>query len=109
MNVIYFFLLSQTSHLNECKNYILLQKLQFKLKNILHNLLYVLSSRDYTGTIKGSRASLTSSIPLDSDDDGMTDMYGDPDIGRFGEDGSFLGQYATDKKKSNNIYDNNHV
>ena len=49
--------------------------------------------------MKGSRASLASSVPLDSDDDNMADEYADIDPGRFNEDGSFLGMY-TNKKNS---------
>jgi len=52
--------------------------------------------------VKGSRASLTSTIKLDSDDEGSLAEYGDIDAGKFNEDGSFIGQYATaDKKKRN--------
>ena len=49
--------------------------------------------------MKGSRASLTSTIKLDSDDEGSLAEYGDIDTGKFNEDGSFIGQYMTDKKK----------
>jgi len=51
--------------------------------------------------IGGSRASLDSSIkPLDSDDDNDSMAeYGDIDTGKFNEDGSFIGQYGTDRKK----------
>lgn len=49
--------------------------------------------------MKGSRASLTSTIKLDSDDEGSLAEYGDLDTGKFNEDGSFIGQYTTDKKK----------
>ena len=49
--------------------------------------------------IKGSRASLTSTIRLDSDDDGGSlNEYGDLETGKFNEDGSFIGQYI-DKKR----------
>ena len=51
------------------------------------------------GPVKGSRASLTSTIKLDSDDEGSLAEYGDIDTGKFNEDGSFIGQYMTDKKK----------
>ena len=49
--------------------------------------------------MKGSRASLTSTIKLDSDDDVSLAEYGDIDTGKFNEDGSFIGQYATDKRR----------
>jgi len=49
--------------------------------------------------IKGSRASLTSTIKLDSDDEGSLAEYGDLDAGKFTEDGSFIGQYTGEKKK----------
>ncbi|XP_064651907.1 neuroglian-like isoform X3 [Lineus longissimus] len=51
--------------------------------------------------IGGSRASLDSSIkPIDSDDDNDSMAeYGDIDTGKFNEDGSFIGQYGTDRKK----------
>lgn len=52
--------------------------------------------------MKGSRASLTSTIKLgESDDEGSLAEYGDIDTGKFNEDGSFLGQYHNDKKKQN--------
>ncbi len=43
--------------------------------------------------VKGSRASLTSTIKLDSDDEGSLNEYGDIDTGKFNEDGSFIGLY----------------
>jgi len=50
--------------------------------------------------IKGSRASLTSTIKLDSDDEGSLNEYGgDLDTGKFNEDGSFIGQYIEKDKK----------
>ena len=49
--------------------------------------------------MKGSRASLSSTIKLDSDEEGSLAEYGDLDAGKFNEDGSFIGQYSTDKKK----------
>jgi len=49
--------------------------------------------------IKGSRASLTSTIKLDSDDEGSLAEYGDIDAGKFTEDGSFIGQYTGERKK----------
>ena len=49
--------------------------------------------------MKGSRASLSSTIKLgESDDEGSLAEYGDIDTGKFNEDGSFLGLYH-DKKK----------
>ena len=45
-------------------------------------------------SLKGSRASLSSTIKLgDSDDEGSLAEYGDIDTGKFNEDGSFLGLY----------------
>ena len=50
--------------------------------------------------MKGSRASLTSTIKLDSDDEGSLNEYGgDLDTGKFNEDGSFIGQYIDKDKK----------
>jgi hypothetical protein len=50
--------------------------------------------------IKGSRASLTSTIKLDSEDEGSLNEYGgDLDTGKFNEDGSFIGQYIEKDKK----------
>jgi hypothetical protein len=49
--------------------------------------------------IKGSRASLSSTIKLDSDDEGSLNEYGDIDTGKFNEDGSFIGQYIEKDKK----------
>ena len=49
---------------------------------------------------RGSRASITSSIKLESDDEEASlAEYGDIDTGKFNEDGSFIGQYRDDKKK----------
>ena len=42
--------------------------------------------------VKGSRASLTSTIKLDSEDEGSLNEYGDIDTGKFNEDGSFIGK-----------------
>jgi hypothetical protein len=58
--------------------------------------------RPEEGPIKGSRASLSSTIKLDSDDEGSLNEYGDIDAGKFTEDGSFIGQYATDKRRRPN-------
>lgn len=45
---------------------------------------------------RGSRMSLTSSL-RGADDDSLTD-YGEDDSSKFGEDGSFIGQYGTKKR-----------
>jgi len=45
-----------------------------------------------TEPVKGSRASLTSTIKLDSDDDGSLNEYGDIDAMKFNEDGSFIAE-----------------
>ena len=55
--------------------------------------------------MKGSRASLTSTIKLDSDDEGSLNEYGDIDAGKFNEDGSFIGQYLPDKRKGRRAAD----
>ncbi|RWS30544.1 neuronal cell adhesion molecule-like protein [Leptotrombidium deliense] len=49
----------------------------------------------------GSRSSVTSSLrhPDGNDTDSMTD-YGEDDSSKFGEDGSFIGQYGSKKKNS---------
>ena len=57
------------------------------------------SCSDSSTPVRGSRASLTSTVQLDSDDDGMVDEYGDPDAGKFTEEGSFIGQYDTNRSK----------
>lgn len=47
---------------------------------------------------QGSRTSLTSSFKgHESDTDSMAD-YGEGEMGKFGEDGSFIGQYIKTKK-----------
>ncbi|CAH1774835.1 unnamed protein product [Owenia fusiformis] len=58
-----------------------------------------------------SRASISSSIKYDSEEDEELDQYGDIDTGKFNEDGSFIGLYGQDKKKKkrrddDNTYDN---
>jgi hypothetical protein len=50
--------------------------------------------------IKGSQASLVDSWPKINHDGGEGDQssldeYGDPEVGKFAEDGSFVGAYAT--------------
>jgi len=46
--------------------------------------------------LKGSRATLQSTGKADSDDGGSMNEYaGDVDFGKFNEEGSFVGQYAT--------------
>ena len=60
--------------------------------------LYVLCYSE-DAPIKGSRASLSSTIKLDSDDEGSLNEYGDIDTGKFNEDGSFIGQYIEKDKK----------
>ena len=42
---------------------------------------------------------MSSSIKIDSDDEGSLNEYGDMDPGKFNEDGSFIGIYANDNKK----------
>jgi hypothetical protein len=49
--------------------------------------------------LKGSRASLGSSMKGDSDEEGSLNEYGDIDAGKFTEDGSFIGDYNTDTRK----------
>lgn len=51
--------------------------------------------------LKGSRASLSSSIKIDSDEEGSLNEYGDIDTGKFTEDGSFIGNYGVDRKRAN--------
>lgn len=49
----------------------------------------------------GSQGSLNGSLkPLESDADSLA-AYGDGEGGKFNEDGSFIGQYGPDKKRSN--------
>ncbi|PAA49069.1 hypothetical protein BOX15_Mlig021638g1, partial [Macrostomum lignano] len=58
--------------------------------------------RPEEGGLKASRLSLSSSISAASKDDQELDEYGnddDIDVGRFAEDGSFIGGYTTDPKK----------
>ena len=52
----------------------------------------VFSHRDDT-PFKGSKASLGSSMKLDTDDEASLLEYGEPDSMKFNEDGSFIGQY----------------
>lgn len=48
---------------------------------------------------RGSRTSLTSSYKgQESDTDSMAD-YGEGEMGKFGEDGSFIGQYVEKQKE----------
>ena len=47
---------------------------------------------------RGSRMSLTSSIRGADEEDVLTD-YGDDDSSKFGEDGSFIGQYVPRKAR----------
>lgn len=51
--------------------------------------------------LKGSRASLSSSIKIDSDEEGSLNEYGDIDTGKFTEDGSFIGNYGVERKRAN--------
>lgn len=46
------------------------------------------------GPIRGSRASLDDSIHVGSDDEDEVLAEYDVDIGKFDEEGSFIGQYA---------------
>ena len=55
------------------------------------HLIYSLYCRE-DEPVKGSRASLTSTIKLDSEDEGSLNEYGDIDTGKFNEDGSFIGK-----------------
>ena len=52
----------------------------------------VFPHRDDT-PFKGSKASLGSSMKLDTDDEASLLEYGEPDSMKFNEDGSFIGQY----------------
>jgi len=46
--------------------------------------------------LKGSRATLESTGKANSDDEGSLNEYaGDVDFGKFNEEGSFVGEYAT--------------
>jgi len=46
--------------------------------------------------LKGSRATLESTGKPNSDDGGSLNEYsGDADFGKFNEEGSFVGEYAT--------------
>ena len=58
----------------------------------------VLLDRD-TEALKASQASLGDSIKDDSDDDYDLEQYGGIDDGKFNEDGSFIGDYATEQRK----------
>jgi len=50
----------------------------------------------YRSELKGSRATLESTGKADSDDGGSLNEYaGDVDFGKFNEEGSFVGEYAT--------------
>lgn len=49
--------------------------------------------------MKGSRASLGDSMRGESDDEDDLAEYGDIDAGKFTEDGSFIGDYATEQRK----------
>lgn len=51
--------------------------------------------------LKGSRASLSSSIKIESEEEASLSEYGDIDAGKFTEDGSFIGDYGADKKRAN--------
>ena len=51
--------------------------------------------------MKGSRASLNTSLKMDDDDESLAE-YGDIDAGKFNEDGSFIGQYADQKPQDTN-------
>jgi len=55
--------------------------------------------RPEDGPVKGSRASLNSAMKLDSDDDESLAEYDDPDMGKFNEDGSFIGIYNTGDRR----------
>lgn len=48
--------------------------------------------------LKGSRASLGDSMKSDSDEDDDLNEYGDIDAGKFTEDGSFIGDYADQRR-----------
>merc|ERR1711990_259654 len=53
----------------------------------------------------GSQGSLNGSLkPMESDADSLA-AYGDGEGGKFNEDGSFIGQYGPDKKRSNTVTD----
>jgi len=54
--------------------------------------------------LKGSRVSLSSSMKLESDDEASLNEYGDIDAGKFTEDGSFIGDYGTDRRQANNFH-----
>lgn len=57
-----------------------------------------------TDPLRGSRASLGSSIKMDSDDEGSLNEYGDIDAGKFGEDGSFIGDYNSENRRNHSGY-----
>ncbi|ESO13126.1 hypothetical protein HELRODRAFT_188121 [Helobdella robusta] len=58
--------------------------------------------RPSTNPLKSSRMSLDTSMQMDSDDEGSLNDYGDIDHpGKFGEDGSFIGQYNTSTRNNN--------
>ena len=52
--------------------------------------------------MKGARASLTSTMKLDTDDEASLLEYGEPDTGKFNEDGSFIGIYYDRSKTHKN-------
>jgi len=54
--------------------------------------------------LKGSRASLNSSIKMDSDEEASLNEYGDIDAGKFTEDGSFIGDYSTDRRRGRSTF-----
>ena len=58
----------------------------------VHTVFTVFAHRDDT-PFKGSKASLGSSMKLDTDDEASLLEYGEPDSMKFNEDGSFIGQY----------------
>lgn len=51
--------------------------------------------------VKGSRASLNSSISM-SDEEASLNEYGDVDAGKFTEEGSFIGDYVNVKPGGKN-------
>ena len=66
----------------------------FKVFNFIE-FLYIFSD---SKPMKSSRASLTSTVQLDSDDDGMADEYQDSDDGKFTQEGTFIGQSDTSNR-----------
>jgi len=50
----------------------------------------------YRSEVKDSRTTLENAGKADSDDGGSLNQYaGDVDFGKFNEEGSFVGEYAT--------------